>query len=372
MTEMSTPASSGAESSKLDSELPALFRWFPELRGRIAWLPLGRFPTAVEPLLLNAIPSRMFIKRDDLAANPYGGNKVRKLEFILAEARRQRVERLITAGAAGSHHALATAVYGRMLGFQVTLVLFPQRLTPHVREVLLLDHAYGAEIHWVSRMEAVPFGIRAARLAHRGERCMTVAPGGSDPHGALGYVSAGLELAEQITNGLVPEPLSINVAAGTLGTSTGLALGLGLAGRATSLTATRITSRILVNRWALRRLARRTAELLASVGGPGLDVDSALRTLRISHRQIGRGYGVPTRDAERASEVLGEVGVGLDLTYTAKAAVDFLDAAQMSAADSVHLFWHTLSRATPPQPEDAPTADTLPLEVSRYLEQSGS
>lgn len=368
---MSTPATPGTTPPDPpdDPELPALFRWFPELRERIAWLALARYPTPIEPLQVNSIPSTIFVKRDDLAAEPYGGNKVRKLEFILADAQRQGIERLITAGAAGSHHALATAVYGRKLGFRVTLVLFPQPLTSHVREVLLLGHSYGAEIRWVSRMESVPFGIRAARSAHSRERCLTISPGGSDPLGALGYVNAGLELFEQVEKGEIPEPSSIHVAAGTLGTSVGLALGLGLAGRSTPVIATRITSRILVNRWTLRRLASRTAELLRSGGAPAPNVDVAIRNLIISHRQIGRGYGHPTPDAERAREVLGELGVALDPTYTAKAAVDFLDAAQMSTGDSVHLFWHTLSRAIPPPPDDAPPPDTLPAGVSRYLER---
>src|SRR5690606_35113933 len=150
-----------------------------------------------------AVPSgvRLLVKRDDLCARPYGGNKVRKLEFILAEAKRRGAERLITVGAVGSHHALATTVYGRAHGFRVTLVLFPQQMNEHVRRILLLDYALGAELRYTPRMETVPAAMLAARIAYRGERCRVVPPGGSDAFGTLGYVSAALELAEQIADG---------------------------------------------------------------------------------------------------------------------------------------------------------------------------
>jgi D-cysteine desulfhydrase len=350
---------------------PALFRRFPALEERIAWLPLGRFPTPVQALRVPSVQGRMYVKRDDLTGEPYGGNKLRKLEFILAEARRRGAQRLITAGAAGSHHALATAVYGRALGFRVTLVLFPQPLTEHVREVVALDHALGAEIRFVPWMEAVPAGVLAARVAHRRERCMVVAPGGSDPVGTLGYVSAGLELAEQIGAGALPQPSVVHVAAGTLGTGVGLALGLALAGIPTPVVGTRIASRLVTNGWTARRLARGAAALLANAGGPALDVGAALASFRLDHRQIGRGYGRPTADARRAAEVLGERGLRLDPTYTAKAAVSFLDGAQYDTAGGVHLFWHTLSAAHPASPDDAPAADTLPASVRRYLGRSG-
>src|SRR5690606_757705 len=122
----------------------------------------------------------------DQSGLPYGGNKVRKLEFLLAHARALGATRLVTAGATGSHHALATTVYGRQLGFDVTLCLFPQPLTDHVRRVLLLDHALGAELRWTPRMETIPLALFRARHAYRKERIFVVAPGGADPIGTLG------------------------------------------------------------------------------------------------------------------------------------------------------------------------------------------
>jgi D-cysteine desulfhydrase len=361
----SSPAFDSRRSAETFS--PALFRWFPELRERLAWVPLGRYPTPVERLRVQSVQGGLFIKRDDLTGEPYGGNKLRKLEFILAEAQKQGAERLITVGAAGSHHALATTLYGRSLGFKTTLVLFPQPLTAHVRDVVTLDHALGAELRFVPLLEAIPAGVLAARIAHRKERCYVVAPGGSDPLGTLGYVSAGLELAEQVSAGLLPPPDTIHVSAGTLGTAVGIVLGLQLAGMRSRVVATRIAGRLVTNAWAARRLARRTATVLRGAGELRVDADAALSTLTLTHRQIGRGYGHPTIDSRRAVEVFRELGIVLDTTYTAKAAVSFLDEAQYDASGSTHLFWHTLSSTTPTVSKDSPGLGSLPARARRYL-----
>src|SRR5688572_13833817 len=124
---------------------PLLFDRYPQL-ARIPWMSLAEVPTPVQPIDLQIGGAECWIKRDDLTSQIYGGNKVRKLEFLLAHAAARGVKRLITAGAAGSHHALATAVFGRQTGFAVSLVLFPQPLTDHVRAVLLTDAALGAEL----------------------------------------------------------------------------------------------------------------------------------------------------------------------------------------------------------------------------------
>ncbi len=324
----------------------ALFRRFPALARRIPHLALGRFPTPLEPLEL-AGAGRAWIKRDDLTGFPYGGNKVRKLEFLIAAALRAGARRLITAGALGSHHALATAVYGRAHELPVTLVLFPQPITGHVRRVLLSDVAAGADLRYVPRMELVPGALLAQRWARRGERPQVIPPGGSDATGTLGYVAAALELAEQIEAGLAPAPAEIYVAAGTLGTAAGLALGLTLAGLECRIAAVRITGRIVTNERALARLVRGALELLA----PEVSLDAAevLRRVEIRHGQIGPGYGRDTPAAREAASLFRARGLELDPTYTSKAAADFL-AALRAGRDA--LFWHTLSAVEPELSQD--------------------
>lgn len=343
---------------------PALFRRFPALAARVPWLPLMDAATPVEPLELPGV-APLWVKRDDLTAGAYGGNKVRKLEFLLADARARRAGRLVTMGAAGSHHALATTLYGRGLGLPATLVLFPQPPTPHVRDVLLADAALGAELRWVPRMELIPAGVLIARLAHRRARCYTIAAGGSSPVGTLGYVSAALELEEQVRSGAMPAPDVVHVAAGTLGTAAGLAIGLALGELTTRVRAVRIASTLVTNERTLRLLVERTAALLQAGGVRMPTTTAILQRVELTHDAIGAGYGRETEAAREAATLLGSARLLTDPTYTAKAAAGMIPALRGSG---VHLFWHTLS-ASEPEPPPAASTRALPRRIRRYLEQ---
>ena len=325
--------------------IPLLER-FPRLAERVQRLPLARLPTPVERLPLDGADA--WIKRDDLTGEAYGGNKVRKLEFLLPEARAAGATRLITIGAYGSHHALATTVYGRAAGFDVTVVLGPQEMTPHVQEVLDAMRAHGAEVRMVGNFAAAAAGVAAAKLAHRRERVRLIAPGGSDPIGTLGYVNAALELAAQCRAGLCPVPREIHVAGGTMGTAAGLALGALLAELPTIVVAHRITSRVITNRRAARVLVDGALRLLREAD-PAARLPDRLDVrprLRIEHDQIGRGYGYATDAGAAARRWLEEHGgIGLDQTYTAKAAAGFMSAVRR--APGPMLYWHTLSAVNP-------------------------
>jgi D-cysteine desulfhydrase len=340
---------------------PILFERYPQTQS-LPWIPLAVLPTPVERLPLH---EHAWIKRDDLSSPIYGGNKVRKLEFILAEARTRGATRLITAGAAGSHHALATAVFGRELGFEVTLVLFPQPISDHVREVLLLDHALGAELRMTSRMTFVPSAVTTARLGYWRERVHVIAPGGSDPTGTVGYVNAALELGAQIDAGELPEPELVVVAAGTMGTAAGLAIGFTLLGLQARIIGTRISSRLVTHETGLRKLIRGTAAML---GRHGVEVDPAAASERItlSHDQVGLGYGRPTEAAEAAQAAFAAAGLRLDVTYTAKAAADLVQTIERQPGRPV-LFWHTLSATLP---DLTPAATPLPAAFATYLDSS--
>ena len=309
------------------SEQPPLFRRYPALAEVVPWLSLGRFPTPLEPLPL-AAAGEAWIKRDDLSGGPYGGNKVRKLEFLLADAQRAGAGRLITAGALGSHHALATALYGRRLGLRVTLVLFPQPVTPHVRDVLLAAAAAGADFRFVPRMELVPGALLALRWATRSERGYVIPPGGSNALGTLGYVNAALELAR----------LDSRVAA------------------------TRITGRIVTNERALARLVRGTLALLQPV--VQFDPDAAARRVEIRHRQIGGGYGRETPAARAATSLFEPLGLRLDPTYTAKAAAELVAA----PGSGPRIFWHTLSAVEPPRAAGPEIEQALPPRIRELLD----
>lgn len=347
-----------------DAPLP-LFERFPQLARAVPRLPLARLPTPVERLPTDAADA--WIKRDDLTGTLYGGNKVRKLEFLLAAARAAGAERLITVGAIGSHHALATTIYGVRAGFGVSVVLLPQAPTEHVRAVLVAMAAHGADVRIVRGAAAVPAGVAAAHIAHRRERRYTIAPGGSDPIGTLGYVNAALELDRQCGAGLLPVPTAVHVAGGTLGTAVGLALGFAIAGLPTRVIAHRITTRAITNERRARRLARETVAVIteAARGHRLPAVADVMRRFRIDHRQLGRGYGYETAAAIAARDWFSaSAGLVLDLTYTAKAGAGFLAAALEPGVEPI-LYWHTLSSVEPALGADA--AARLPATARRFL-----
>lgn len=346
-----------------------LFRRFPALARTVPWQSLGRFPTRIDRVTIPAPDGQnrtFWVKREDLCGEVYGGNKIRKLEFLLPEARRRGSRRLITVGAAGSHHALATTVHGVAAGFGVSIVLFPQDYTPHVGDILLMDQALGAEIRWIRRMEYVPFAMWHARLSWRHEKPFVVAAGGSDPTGTLGWVGAGLELAGQIARDECPVPSTIHVAAGTLGTAAGLALGLAIAGVETTIAATRITSRVITNDRTLGHLVRGAAAILQQ-SGEEIPVERALGMVEIRHGQIGRGYGRATPEAVAAADAFAAAGLRLDDTYTAKAAAELL----ATEDDGAQLFVNTLSSVEPLDRITPETVTELPDPVAAYMAQSG-
>jgi 1-aminocyclopropane-1-carboxylate deaminase/D-cysteine desulfhydrase-like pyridoxal-dependent ACC family enzyme len=341
---------------------PLLFNRFPQL-GTLPWTSLAMVPTPVEALPQGLVEADAWIKRDDLTSQSYGGNKVRKLEFLLAHASARGARRLITVGAAGSHHALATAVFGRQLDFDVSLVLFPQPLTDHVREVLLTDAALGAELRYTPRMTMVPAALTAARLAHWRERVQMIPAGGSNEIGTLGYINATIELADQIESGQLPVPDAITLALGTLGTTAGIAIGLTLLQLPIRVYATRITSKLVANERALHSLIEKTCRLLQQ-RGVTVSAADAIGRITFSHAQIGPGYGQGTEAAEAARIAFERVGLQLDLTYTAKAAADFFLVAKDPTVKRV-LFWHTLSGCMPPV--QLASVDALPRPFRDYL-----
>ena len=288
----------------------------------------------------------LWVKRDDLSADLYGGNKVRKLERLIGDARRQDCDVLVTTGAYGSHHSLATALFGRKWGFDVHLLLVPQPITHHVEENLRADLAVGAEVHQVARPALLPaqLATHIAWLKLRGRRPYRIPHGGSSPLGAVGYVEAGLELAGQIDRGEMPEPTAIHVALGSGGTAAGLAVGLAAAGLYVPIVATRVTPRAVCNQWIVTHLVKRIVDLLREVDHTFPDVArGAIKAIQIDSSLYGRGYGVESADGNEAIRRAAEDGLVLDPTYTGKAFAGFLRDARESGG--TRLYWHTLSGA---------------------------
>lgn len=355
-----------AEVRRGDTNL--LFERYPALAGTVPWRRVATLPTPIEelPAVDGATDVRLFVKRDDRTAALYGGNKVRKLEHFLAEAELAGSRTLITMGGIGTNHGLATALHGRDHGFDVRLALFDQPLTPFVEHNLRAFIEAGAGIHYgggeVGTLVAARKLYRASEAA--GEAPYFIMVGGSARLGSIGYVTAALELAEQVRAGVMPEPDRLFVAVGSCGTAAGLAVGCRLAGLRTRVSAVRISPAVIANRPVIHYLANDLAAYLRK-RVPGIpDVRVRFRDFDVLTRHLGAGYG-HTTDAGAAAMTWAAPWLDLDPTYTGKALAACLDHCAGSARPGeTVLFWNTINSATVPL---APDLDPLPGRLLRRL-----
>jgi D-cysteine desulfhydrase len=287
--------------------------------------------------------------KDDGAYSPAGGNKARKLEWLLADARRRGKRTILTGGALGTNHGLATALFARRLEMRTVLVLVPQPQTEHVRRQLERMRASGAELHLapgVARAYALAASLMLRRASAPLNLPYFLRPGGSVPLGCVGYVEAALELSEQIQAGDLPEPSHVVVALGSGGTAAGLLAGLKVAGLRSRLVCVLVNDVIRVDERTVARLARRTLRLLRRHGARVGDAEVGAGGLDLERGWLGAGYGYSTPEAERALELFAErEDIGLEPVYTAKAAAALLELNPRGAfGEGPVLFWHTYSR----------------------------
>ncbi|MBM4310136.1 MAG: pyridoxal-phosphate dependent enzyme [Deltaproteobacteria bacterium] len=350
-----------------------LFSVFEGL-SHLPYCSLATLPTPVEKLagLSKQLGhDGLYIKRDDLSGRPYGGNKVRKLEFILADARGKGACSIVTSGAAGSNHALATAMYGRKLGFQVELMLFAQPASDEVRANLLAAFHTGARLHHAENYAAhcrmmEDFLCGSVR---QGEPPYCIPPGGSCALGAIGYVNAACELKMQIDCGEIPEPDEIFVAYGTMGTAAGLALGIRLAGLRSRVRAIRVVPDVVANAETYQVLCEATKRLLIESDPALAAVEHEPGGLSADGSFFGPGYGQTTPASDEAIEMFERCeGIMLDRTYTGKTAAAFLGAARNGPPDRNLLFW--LTKNSCPLSPESQSIDyrRLPEEFHRYFE----
>jgi D-cysteine desulfhydrase len=355
---------------------PALFRAFPALRQRCPRRTFTALPTPVEVFPLDGAPEgRLYIKRDDRSCSAYGGNKPRKLEFIIGAALARGVRRLVTSGGLGTNHGLATTILGREAGLATTVVLIPQPVTDAVRRSLLLHAAYGANLVFGANIPAAALrGARAlAAAALRRERPLLVPPGGSSTQGNLGYVSAGLELAEQVRGGELPEPAEVWVPLGSGGTLAGLVAGLRLAGLASRVVGVLVTDILPPSPRGLARAASAALRRLQALGAdlPGISI--APSDFDLVRDQLGAGYGAPTAAGREAIEAAARCAVRLETTYTGKALAALRERGGSGTwPDRPVLFWNTYNsvdvEARAPRPLDPAS---LPARLRRIVEEAG-
>jgi D-cysteine desulfhydrase len=313
---------------------------------------LGRGPTPVRQLSElgdEAGVAPVWLK-DDGAYSEVGGNKARKLEWLLGDARRRRKRSVLTGGALGTNHGLATATFAARLGMRTILVLAPQPETEHVRAQLARLRASGAELHFARGFVTsylLAGWLMASRTRPASGTPYPIPPGGSNALGAIGYVDAALELADQIGRGELPEPSHVVVALGSGGTSAGLLAGIRLAGLGSRLVCVRVSDVAPMGARRIARLARRTLAMLRSHGAA---VDAGAPSpadLNVEDGWLGPGYGHETPEGDEAMRRFRErAGVELEPVYTGKAAAALLELNRRAAfGNGPVLYWHTYSPA---------------------------
>jgi D-cysteine desulfhydrase len=313
-----------------DTDLPAA------LRACFAHLPLGNFPTRVERVRGITPPGvELWVKHENESSDLFGGNKVRKLEFMLGAARARGMRRVVTFGGTGAHHVAATALHGAAHGFDVEAFLFPQPMDDHVRALMRVERASGAVVHELgSMLEVIPH-----RVYPRGA---WLAGGGSSAIGTLGWVSGGGEILSQMHRGELPPIDVVYCALGSCGTVAGLWWSL-RAERPIEIVAVRVVGRP-VGRMLARKLVRGVSRLLDPLD---LAPRGESPVVRVEHAFVGPGYGWPSRDSIEAVAIAREHGLELDPIYTGKVMAALLaDARSGRLANKRVLFLQTQSTAT--------------------------
>jgi D-cysteine desulfhydrase len=357
----------------------ALSRAFPDA-DRLPHTDLADLPTSVDraPDLADELGvGGLSVKRDDQTAALYGGNKIRKLEWLFGDAFDDDHSRVRTVGAIGSHHVLATCLFAREVGLEPGALQFPQPVTDHVLENLRALSTTRPELTLVDHKAKLPFEMlkeKIDRWLERGPRVYYIPGGGSSPTGAVGYVNAALEYAEQVDQGDAPEPDVIFVAAGTCGTFAGLLAGFRLADISPHVVGVRVVDRVVANPMLIARLANRTAAHLTDYGFPEIDTFGG-EDIDLLDDYFGEGYGEPTVSGLHAIDVAERTeGLHLDPTYTGKTVAAIHGERHVRELDDKHvLYWNTLSSADLSDRIDrASPLDDLPADYHHFFDQQSA
>jgi len=302
---------------------------------------LGFFPTPVVelPRLSAALDGpRLYMKRDDQTGLALGGNKTRKLEYLLGDALAQGCDTVITGGAAQSNHCRQTAAAAAKLGLECHLVLggdAPARPSGN----LLLDTLFGARIHWAGahrKGEDIP--ALAAQLTAAGKRPYRVPYGGSNVLGALAFAEAARELEEQRTG---PPFTHVVFASSSGGTQAGLMLGKAMLGTNHQVVGIRIDKEDAGETPYEQQVLALANQAACRVE---LRHDFTMAELHLNNAYLGDGYGVVGAREREAIELTARLeGILLDPVYTARAMGGLIDMIRGGTLgkDACVLFWHT-------------------------------
>ena len=348
----------------------ALFQYWPQLAQTIPVIEFAELPTPVE-LFAKAgsefsAPENLWIKRDDLTHKEYGGNKIRKLDFVLSDIRRKNKKHVITFGATGTNAGVATAIMCHRNNLKCTIYLFDQPVTDTVKKNLELMRRYGAELIYKGSLlkTVLAYYLSPYRL-HQDSYFLWA--GCSNDVATFAYVNAAFELKQQIHNGELPEPEDIFVPVGSCSTLAGLTLGVEMAGLNTKVIGIRVAPAYLgpfpaCTAGEVNKVINKAYNWLEKNSVP---LNFKQPECVFSDDYFGEGYGRATEKSQHAIDVFSKAGIQLENTYSAKAAAAFLE--QASNNDKPQLFWNTFnSRDTLANAPDC--ENPLPLRVQQAIE----
>lgn len=311
-----------------------------------ARLPLAHRPTPLEflpRLTAHFGGPEIFVKRDDCTGLAGGGNKVRKLEYLLADARQRGATTIVTSGGIQSNHARQTAAAAARLGLACELVLadIVDVQQPAYRENgnVLLDRLFGAKLHVAPDSAAAQQKLNeiCERVKAAGGLAYSIPVGGSNAMGALGYVSAVAELFSQCsTQGDTFD--AIVVANGSAGTHAGILAGLAAVKRSIPVHGISVSGSASAQTSKTTRLVQETAALV------GIQIANPEAIVRVHDNYVGPGYGLPTPGMYEAVALAAQSeGLLLDPVYTGKAMAGLIDLIRQGTFQRGQrvLFWHT-------------------------------
>ncbi|ABG30496.1 D-cysteine desulfhydrase [Roseobacter denitrificans] len=289
---------------------------------------LAHLPTPLERLdrLTKELGGpEIWIKRDDCTGMSTGGNKTRKLEFLMAEAELQGADMIITQGATQSNHARQTAAFAAKMGMQCHIVLEDRTASNNTNYNnngnVLLDHLHGATTE--KRPGGGDFNALIEDMAEQmradGKKVYAIPGGGSNPTGALGYVNCAFELLNQVnSSGMKID--HIVTATGSAGTQAGLIVGLKAMNAQIPLLGIGVRAPKAKQEENVFNLACKTADKL---GCPGV---VERHDVVANTDYVGEGYGIPTESGLEAIRMFAELeAILLDPVYSAKGAAGFID-----------------------------------------------
>lgn len=336
-------------------QIPVIFKYYPELEKNIYYRQLGNLPTPVYKCknLSVEIGLNIFIKRDDLTGDfssikKFGGNKVRKLEFLLADALKHNTQSVLTYGCAGSNHALATCFYTKELGLKPTAILMPQPNSKVLRRNLILQANNNSKLKLVQSLKqrSLETEYYCFKQIQKYKSAPYLIPtGGSCPIGVLGFINAAFELKEQIESKVCQEPDFLYLPVGSGGTYAGLLIGLKLAGLKTKLIGVTIEPEINTNKFVdkILELSNKTIELLRKNASNFNLTNITQEDITLLYDYCGQDYGLFTVEGIKAKKQFNKLeNVELDGVYTAKAFAGLLvDIKTRVKPEDIVLFWNT-------------------------------